>query len=64
MYYHCRRCLKEKPDDISPRDYAQMEVGATRRGIQIWCKRHEVNIAHIDFEGTKHPADMGNGDFD
>jgi hypothetical protein len=43
---------------ITPRDYGQYEVGFTKIGIQIWCKRHEINILHIDFEGQKHPASL------
>jgi hypothetical protein len=56
MYFHCKRCLAEKPPDISPRDWAATEAGFTPQGIQIWCKRHEINIMHMDFEGQKHPA--------
>jgi hypothetical protein len=26
--------------------------------LQIWCKRHESNVAHIDFEGANHPANQ------
>lgn len=25
----------------------QLEVGLTRTGIQVWCKRHEMNVAHL-----------------
>lgn len=55
-YMHCGRCLKSKPSDLSPRDFASIEVGWTKLGLQVWCKRHEVNICHIDFEGNVHPA--------
>ena len=26
-------------------------------GLQVWCKRHETNILHVDFEGNT-PANM------
>lgn len=55
-YMQCGRCLDELPDGESPQSYARKDVGFTRRGIQIWCVRHSCNIAHIDFEGVKHPA--------
>lgn len=55
-FFHCRECIKCKPPTISPREWAQNEVGFTRRGIQVWCKRHEINVCHIDFEGQQHPA--------
>jgi hypothetical protein len=58
MFFHCRQCLKEKPHDVSPRDWAQLEAGWTEIGFQVWCKRHEINIIHVDFEGAKHPATM------
>jgi len=61
MYLHCVLCLKEleKGDvESSPSFYQEIEVGWTRWGIQIWCKRHNVNIIHIDFEEKKHPANV------
>ena len=58
-FFHCSLCIKELPSGISPRDWAQLEVGWTPHGIQIWCKRHECNVAHIDFEGAQHPANLG-----
>lgn len=55
-FMHCRKCLAEKPTGISPRDWQQTEAGWTEKGFQVWCKRHECNIIHMDFEGHKHPA--------
>lgn len=66
-FFHCGMCFAEWQSGeatkamghpTSMREYAQIEVGNTPRGIQIWCKRHEVNIAHIDFEGYQHPANV------
>ena len=59
MFFHCRRCLEEMPEGTSPREWAQLEVGWTQIGLQVWCRRHEVNIMHVDFEGAQHPARMG-----
>lgn len=56
QYYHCGLCLADKPLNISPRDWARLEVGATPQGIQVWCKRHECNVIHIDFAGQKFHA--------
>lgn len=58
-FFHCSRCMHELPSGVSPREWAQLEVGFTTLGIQVWCKRHEVNVIHIDFEGCKHPANLG-----
>jgi hypothetical protein len=56
LYFHCRRCLIEKPDGMAPNDYRQLDVGWTAIGLQVWCRRHECNIVHIHFEGQQHPA--------
>jgi hypothetical protein len=55
-YMHCGMCLKELPSGESPESYARLSVGWTRRGLQVWCVRHEVNVLHVDFEGQKHKA--------
>jgi hypothetical protein len=56
LFFHCGLCLKEKPAGVSPRDWAQLEAGFTPHGIQLWCRRHECNVIHIDFQGQTHPA--------
>lgn len=48
--------MEELPSDHSPESYAHINFGATEKGIQAWCVRHNCNIVHIDFEGHKHPA--------
>ncbi len=58
-YLHCVKCLDEKPDDVTPVDWAETMVGWTKQGIQLWCKRHNTNVMHMDFEGHKHPANTG-----
>ena len=55
-FIHCGLCLDEIPDGVSPDGYARFEVGFTVRGLQIWCRRHDCNVMHIDFQGVKHPA--------
>lgn len=55
-FFHCELCLEELPDGVSPREYAEHEVGWTEIGIQVWCKRHECNVIHMDFEGNKFNA--------
>lgn len=58
MFMHCGLCLEERPPNLSPREWASLEVGWTVLGLQVWCKRHECNVIHIDFEGQKHPANL------
>ena len=55
-YLHCRQCLEEIPGGVNPREWAQLEVGFTKPGLQVWCRRHECNVVHIDFEGQQHLA--------
>lgn len=66
-YLHCRKCLSEvvsgdtdtgTPE--SPQSYSQLDVGFTPFGIQVWCRRHDINVINIDFEGQQHPANMNN----
>ena len=52
-YFHCKSCLEQIPDDVSPRDWARINVGFTQLGLQVWCARHDKEIVHIDFLGQK-----------
>jgi hypothetical protein len=56
MFLHCKICLSEKPNDVSPEQFQSVSVGFTELGLQVWCKRHDCNVVHIDFQGNKHPA--------
>lgn len=48
MYFHCRRCLMEKPGDQSPREWARIEVGLRPDGsLRVWCKRHNMKVADL-----------------
>lgn len=55
-FLHCGSCLKEIPEGVSPAEFADVSVGWTKQGIQVWCNRHDCNIMHMDFQGQKHPA--------
>lgn len=56
-FMHCSQCLREKPANKSPREWARLNVGWTRDGLQVWCVRHNLNVLHVDFGGQKHVAD-------
>lgn len=45
LFWHCAKCSDQVPPELSLREYANIEVGLTPDGIQVWCKRHEVNVA-------------------
>ena len=53
MYMHCMLCSRELPEDVAPRDWARLNVGATSNGLQVWCTRHDVSVAALDFRGQK-----------
>ena len=53
MFIHCKKCLEERGESISPRDYASFEFGYTKKGFQLWCTRHEKNVLAIDLNGQK-----------
>ena len=56
QFIHCSKCAEEIPDGITPSDWQRFEIGFTKLGIQVWCKRHNCNIVHIDFDGIQHHA--------
>ena len=49
-YLHCKMCLDEMPSGASPALWARLSFGVIPRGIQIWCERHDAEVARIDFE--------------
>ena len=59
-FLHCGLCIEEFQAGAggfeAPRDYARLEIGWTKDGLQVWCMRHECNVVHMDFEGATHPA--------
>ena len=56
LFLHCSKCLQQKPDDVSPEEWSRINCGWTPIGFQVWCRRCDANIIHVDFEGDKHPA--------
>lgn len=50
-FFTCTLCHEDKPRGVSPQEYSRLDVGFTDRGLQVWCRRHQVNIVHLDFEG-------------
>lgn len=61
-FFHCRRCYGQKPDHITMRNWARLEVGWTPKGIQVRCVRCDVSIIDLDFKGQKIGFNRGNGD--
>lgn len=48
-YFHCKKCVSERPDKTSPKEWSKISAGLSADGtsFQIWCDRHNVNIALV-----------------
>lgn len=57
-FLHCKLCMDTKPSHKSPKEWARLNVGWSRSGIQAWCVRHECNVVHLDFMDQKVAADF------
>ncbi len=55
-FAHCTSCFGQCPAGVTPREWARLEAGLTKRGMQIWCVRCEANLMHVDYEGQQHPV--------
>jgi hypothetical protein len=48
FYFHCKKCINERPAKISMSKFSTISVGITFSGqIQIWCNRHQMEIANF-----------------
>ena len=58
----CSKCESEfllgSTDSRSLQDYSRLDIGFTSIGVQVWCRRHDANVVHIDFAGQKPTADF------
>ena len=58
----CSKCETEflvgSTDSRSLQDYSRLDIGFTNIGVQVWCRRHDANVVHIDFAGQKPTADF------
>lgn len=42
-FMHCARCVRERAKE-------RFEVGLTMSGLQVWCVRHNCNVAAIELD--------------
>ena len=58
----CSKCETEfllgSTDSRSLQDYSRLDIGFTSIGVQVWCRRHDANVVHIDSAGQKPTADF------
>ena len=52
---HCKKCLDEKPggDREDHAAHAQLDIGWTPEGIQVWCRRHDTNVLSLTLKGEE-----------
>lgn len=50
-FWHCKECLREAGKNSYRQD---IEVGSTCQGIQVWCRRHNMNITHVDLRSLMY----------
>ena len=48
-YFHCKTCLEEIPEGVSPAEWSDQQAGWTMYGLQVWCNRHNKNIIGLEF---------------
>jgi hypothetical protein len=48
-YLHCQKCLDEWNESFrgitSPKTYSRQQIATTDDGFQVWCTRHDCNVA-------------------
>ena len=58
----CVKCSVEHTSGLSDaaslQNYSKLDVGFTKRGLQIFCRRHELNVCHLNFNNQKIEADF------
>ena len=58
----CARCADDiasgAAEGMSLADYQRLDVGFTEFGIQVWCRRHDANVVHVNFGGARFEADF------
>ncbi len=53
QYFHCNSCMPQRPEDVSPAEWARINVGWTVKGLQVWCVRCHKSIINLDFKEQK-----------
>lgn len=46
-FAHCATCAKKKPRLTSQAEWARLEVGLTAHGMQVWCRRCDLEVGHF-----------------
>ena len=49
-FIQCGKCIDELPEGQSPQEYGQLEIGLSRTGLIVWCKRHNEFVTEFNFD--------------
>ena len=58
MYIHCKKCMSELPEGTSRAEFSSQETGWTDSGLQVWCKRHDCSILHLEHFEIGHDQEI------
>ncbi len=47
LFCGCRNCEKTRPRKQSAQEYSRLDVGLTATGLQVWCRRCDLEVAHL-----------------
>lgn len=51
MFLHCRQCIDELPEDISPQEYVNNEIEVREDlTVIIRCIRHQSEVCHFKID--------------
>ena len=53
LFFHCKNCADGVPEDVEPAKWAMLNVGWTKKGLQVICVRCNKNVINLDFKGQK-----------
>ena len=53
LYFNCKKCVDELPIGETPESFGRLTVGWTKKGLQVFCVRHRLNVITLDFKGQK-----------
>jgi len=48
-WVHCKHCVEERPEGVSPAEYAALSVGVSWHGLLVWCRRHQVPVIYAPY---------------
>ncbi len=53
LYCACRNCEKTRPRKMSRCEYSRLDIGMTATGLQVWCRRCELEVGHFTPEALR-----------